>query len=145
MQQFKDSWVGRATYTVGRGITKVPEQVWSGLTLATAGAIAGYSALIRHETGVGRTLAEYVVDPIHALHAVGGATAAYVGLKRKSLVDLVVPAGIVAADNVFRKVTDSGYTFEQLASDVRPEFIGIGALYLLGLGVSKMISKKKTP
>jgi len=62
----------------------------------------------------------------------GTALALYAGCTRRKLIDLAVPFVAVSADNVFRKFTDSGYTFEHLGGEVKMEALFVLGAYLLG-------------
>ncbi len=133
---FKDSLVGKATYGIGRGIASVPGQFWGGVAITTGALASGYYALF-HKTGAGQTLAS-AISPMDLVQVGAAAAATWMGVKAKNLVDLIIPAAAFGADNIFRKITDSGYTWEQLGADAKPEVIGVIGLYLLGRAVKKV-------
>ncbi|GEM_PF-3513189 len=66
----------------------------------------------------------------------GTALALYIGCTRKSLVDLAIPVAVASADNLFRKLTDTQYTFEHFGGDVKIETLFVLGAYLLGLFTS---------
>ncbi len=153
----KDSWVSKGATGCCNGLKKVPCGVWNFLSTAAAGLGAGaYSLASRAD--LGQIFAGATTDPAgvlshlggaitppDVLHTAGGALASYVGLKDRNLIDMLIPAVILGADNLYTKATDAGYTLGQLGSDLQPELLGAGALYFLGLGLGKLINKPSAP
>ncbi len=69
----------------------------------------------------------------------GTALAFSTGYTHKNLLDLAIPVAIVSADNLFSKVADSCYTFEQLGGDVKMEALFVLGAYIFGLITNHLI------